>query len=65
MTVPPNDSALWSILRIFAVGFVLYVCLRWGYDSGFVPAKDVPTIIGTLLTAAGLEGVQALFKRKP
>jgi len=63
--IPPASHPLWPILRIFAVGFVLYVCLRFGYDSGFVPAKDVPTIIGTLLTAAGLEGVQSLFKRKP
>lgn len=65
MTLPPNDSPLWPILRVAVIGIVLIVCLHVFYANGFSPDVDLKTILLTLLAAGGGEGLQKLLGRKP
>ena len=64
MSWPPANSPFWSIIRQLSLFFLIGVMLAWNYNSGFVPEKDVPTMLGYLLMSFGMEKAQNLFKNK-
>ena len=66
----PRDPhhPLYSFLSGLTLALVLFLFLRFGYENGFSPEKDGPTLIGLLATYYGLSTAKTMIanrKRPP
>jgi hypothetical protein len=62
--MPTTDPRIWMAIRAIATGLMLGFFLWKNYESGFVLEKDLPTIVGVLLTIAGVDASQLAGLRK-